>query len=146
MFKNLSPGTIGIRGLSLPQTIDLAKLNVPVLVQAFPDEVDKMRRRSVELVAETGYSNFIVDLRQLESVGHGRTFEIYDLGDSFANYEFTVWSNTAVLMPTNQAAADQIEFLHTVEINRGRGVISYVETVDEAFSWFEEMARRTGAR
>jgi hypothetical protein len=30
----------------------------------------------------------------------------------------------------------------TVEINRGRGVLSYVESVDEAFSWFEDMARR----
>ena len=30
----------------------------------------------------------------------------------------------------------------TVEINRGRGVLCYVESVNEAFSWFEDMVRR----
>ncbi len=31
---------------------------------------------------------------------------------------------------------------HTVELNRGRGVLSYVESYEEAFSWFEDVERR----
>ncbi len=105
-------------------------------------EVGEMRKRSVDLVAETGYSDFIVDLRKMQSLENGHTFAIFDLGEKFSDAHFTVWSNTAVLMPENQAAREQVEFLHTVEINRGRGVINYVETFDEAFSWFEEMGKR----
>lgn len=106
------------------------------------EQVDEMRRRTIELVAETGCRNFIVDLRSLESLEKGQTFAIYDLGEKFSDIHFTIYSNTAVLMPKNRAAREQIEFLHTVEVNRGRGVINYVESYDEAFSWFEEMARR----
>jgi hypothetical protein len=106
------------------------------------EEIGDMRRQSVELVAETGMTNFVVDLRNLQSLEHGHTFAIFDLGERFSEAHFTVWANTAVLMPENQAAREQVEFLHTVEINRGRGVINYVETFDEAFSWFEEMAGR----
>lgn len=105
-------------------------------------DVAEMRKRSVELVAETGYSNFIVDLREMLSLERGHTFAIFDLGEKFSDAHFTVWSNTAVLMPLDDAAREQIEFLHTVEINRGRGVINYVETFEEAFSWFEEMGKR----
>jgi hypothetical protein len=32
--------------------------------------------------------------------------------------------------------------MHTVEVNRGRGILSYVESYDEAFTWFDDMARR----
>ena len=101
-----------------------------------------MRQRSVELVSDTGFKNFIVDLRKLESLEKGKTFAIFDLGTKFSDHQFTIWSNTAVLMPTVEKARDQIEFLHTVEINRGRGVINYVETMEEAFSWFEVMDSR----
>jgi hypothetical protein len=45
-------------------------------------------------------------------------------------------------MPEDPAAREQVELLHTVEINRGRGVLSYFESVDEALSRFEEMARQ----
>jgi hypothetical protein len=117
-----------------------------VLIEADGDvtaaEVTDMRRHSVELVDETGFTNFIVDLRDLQSLEQGHTFAIFDLGERFSEAQFSVWANTAVLMPDNPAAREQVEFLHTVEINRGRGVINYVETFDEAFSWFEEMAGR----
>lgn len=109
------------------------------------DQVKGMRERSVELVSDTGYTDFIVDLRGLDSLDRGRIFDIYDLGDSFSDYHFTVWSNTAVLMPADETAQEQVELLHTVEINRGRGVINYVESFDEAFSWFEEMANKSRA-
>ena len=106
------------------------------------DDVREMRRRTVELAEQTGYRNFIVDTRKLLAIEDGSTLVAYDLGEQFKDSGFSVWNNTAVLMPDDPAAREQMEFLHTVEINRGRGVLSYVESVDEALSWFEDMARR----
>ena len=109
------------------------------------EQAQQMRRRSVELVEETGFKDFVVDMRRLESLEHGKTSAIVDLANDFKDHEFTVWSNTAVLMPVDKRAFEQVELLHVIEVNRGRGVISYVETMDEAFSWFEEMAHRISA-
>ena len=106
------------------------------------DEIAQMRQRSVELLDETGYKNFIVDLRELDSIERGSAFAVYDLGEKFSDYHFSVWTNTAVLLPEAEAVREHIEFLHTVEVNRGRGVLNYVESFDEAFSWFEEMESR----
>ncbi len=106
------------------------------------EDVREMRRRTVEIAEQTGYRNFIVDIRKLLSIEDGSAFIAYDLGEQFKESGFSVWNNTAVLMPEDPAAREQAEFLHTVEINRGRGVLSYVESVDDAFSWFEDMARR----
>lgn len=105
-------------------------------------EVHEMRQRCVKLVDEKGIANFIVDLRKLRSLEGGRTYAILDLGTSFSEIHLTVWSNTAVLMPEDESAQEQVELLYAVEINRGRGIINYVESFEEAFSWFEEMARR----
>ena len=107
------------------------------------EEVMQLRQRAVELIDETGYKNFIIDLRNLQSLERGRSSAIFDLGESFSEARITVWSNTAVLMPRDDNAHEQVELLHTVEINRGRGIINYVESFEEAYSWFEEMARRT---
>jgi hypothetical protein len=106
------------------------------------EDVREMRRRTVELADQTGFRNFIVDIRKLLSIEDGSAFVAYDLGEQFKESGFSVWNNTAVLMPEDPAAREQAEFLHTVEINRGRGVLSYVESVDEALSWFDDMARR----
>ena len=106
------------------------------------EDVREMRRRTVELAEQTGYRNFIVDIRKLLAIEDGSAFVAYDLGEQFKDSGFSVWNNTAVLMPEDPAAREQMEFLHTVEINRGRGVLSYVESVDEALGWFEDMARR----
>lgn len=105
--------------------------------------VQQMRRRSVEIEQETGYHNFIVDLRRLVSIGNGSTLTAYELGEDFKNSGFSVWTNTAVLLPEDPAAREQAEFMHTVEVNRGRGILSYVESYDEAYDWFEAMARRS---
>jgi hypothetical protein len=105
-------------------------------------DVREMRRRSVEMTEQTGYRNFIVDIRKLLSIDDGSDFAAFDLGDQFKETGFSVWNNTAVLMPEDPAARAQAEFLHTVEVNRGRGVLSYVESFDEAFSWFEDMGSR----
>ncbi len=105
-------------------------------------DVREMRRRSVEMTEQTGYRNFIVDIRNLLLIDDGSDFAAFDLGDQFKETGFSVWNNTAVLMPEDPAARAQAEFLHTVEVNRGRGVLSYVESFDEAFSWFEDMTSR----
>jgi len=104
-------------------------------------DVKDMRRRTVECAEQTGYRNFIVDIRKLVSIEDGSAFVAYDLGEQFKETGFSVWNNTAVLMPEDPVARSQAEFLHTVEINRGRGVLSYVESFDEAFTWFDDMAR-----
>ncbi|HSM30361.1 MAG TPA: hypothetical protein VK854_06640 [Woeseiaceae bacterium] len=106
------------------------------------EDVREMRRRTVELAEQTGYRNFIVDIRKLLSIEDGSAFVAYDLGEQFKESGFSVWNNTAVLMPKDPAAREQAELLHTVEINRGRGILSYVESIDEALSWFDDMARR----
>jgi hypothetical protein len=104
-------------------------------------DVKEMRRRAVELAEQTGHPNFVVDIRDLLSIDGGSAFSAYDLGEQFKSSGFSVWTSTAVLMPEDPAAREQAEFLHTVEINRGRGVLSYVESYDEAFTWFEDMVR-----
>jgi hypothetical protein len=104
--------------------------------------VQQMRRRSVEIAEETAYCNFIVDIRRLVAIDDGSTLTAYDLGEEFKSSGFSVWTNTAVLMPEDPAAREQAEFMHTVEVNRGRGLLSYVESYDEAYAWFEAMAQR----
>jgi hypothetical protein len=106
------------------------------------DGVQQMRRRSVETAEETGYRNFVVDIRRLVAIDDGSTLTAYDLGEEFKSSGFSVWANTAVLMPEDPAAREQAEFMHTVEINRGRGLLSYVESYDEAYAWFETLANR----
>ncbi len=106
------------------------------------EDVQQMRRRSVELVSDNGHSNFIVDLRNLTSIAQGQTSSIYNLGEAFSKSGFTIWSNTAVLMPTQDAVRKDIELLHIVEINRGRGAIKYVESIDEALSFFKNVPDR----
>ena len=105
-------------------------------------EVHEMRQRCVKLVDEKGIANFVVDFRKLRSLAGGRTSAILDLGTSFSEIHLTVWSNTAVLMPEDESAFEQVDLLYAVEINRGRGIINYVESLEEAFSWFDEMGRR----
>jgi hypothetical protein len=106
-------------------------------------DVQDMRRRTVELAEQTGYRNYIVDIRHLLSIDDGSAFSAYELGEQFKDIGFFVWTNTAVLMPEDPAAREQAEFLHTVEVNRGRGILSYVESYEEAFTWFDDMARRS---
>jgi hypothetical protein len=99
-------------------------------------EMMDMRRRSVEIAEETAYSSFIVDISDLLSIENGSTFAAYDLGERFRDSGFSYESKTAVIMPTDPDAKKQAEFLHTVEINRGRGAMKYVDTIDAALYWF----------
>jgi len=94
--------------------------------------VTAMRRRTVELQQET---NFIMDIRRLSPIEEGSTFKVHELGERFSDTGFWHDNKTAVIMPANQAAKRQIEFLHMVEINRGRGQMRYVGSSDEALIW-----------
>lgn len=105
-------------------------------------QVTRMREESVSLHEQTGHKNFIVDLRKLDSLESGKTPTIMGLGYTFSEVGFSVWTNTAVLLPVNENAREQVSLLHTVEVNRGRGVLKNVESFEEAFDWFQEMIER----
>ena len=105
----------------------------------------QMRRDCVNLTKNTGLTDFVVDMRRVTSIENGEATAIVDLGNNFKEHNFTVWSNTAVLMPLDERAYEQAELMHTIEVNRGRGVLNYVESMEEAFSWFEEMGQRVQA-
>jgi hypothetical protein len=98
--------------------------------------VDAMRGRTVELTNETGFRNYLVDMSELRSIADNDTFAAYDLGDRFGKVGIAFSTRTAVIMPTDAEARRQAEFLHTVELNRGRGDLSYVNNADEAYDWF----------
>ena len=106
------------------------------------EDIRDMRRQTVAEAEETGYSNFIMDIRELESINSGDTFATFELGEEFGDIGFSRQNNTAVLMPADEEARRQAEFLHTVEINRHRGALLYVDTIEEALSWFEDMNKK----
>jgi hypothetical protein len=97
-----------------------------------------MRARTVELTNETGFHNYLVDMRGLRSIANGDTFATFDLGDRFRDVGISFRTRTAVIMPADPDACRQAEFLHTVELNRGRGDLLYVDTEAEARDWFSE--------
>jgi len=103
-------------------------------------EMVDMRVRTMEIVKETGIHHFIVDISGLRSLEKGSTFATFELGTSFRPTGFPLRAKTAVIMPTTPAARKQAEFLHTVEINRGRGEIKYVDSIDDALYWFRASA------
>lgn len=120
-------------------TFELLPEHDTVLISATgaigPSDIRNMRRRTVEIARETGYCSFIMDIKAIDSIDKGNTFEIFELGDEFSSTGFPLRSRTAVIMPDNPAAKKQAEFLHTVEQNRGRGVMKYVESREEALGW-----------
>ena len=106
------------------------------------DQLQEMRRSAVDLTARTGFTDFIFDMREMESLENGDPAAIVDLGNAFKGHNISVWTNTAFLMPVDKRAYEQVELLLQIEINSGRGVLDYVESLEEAFVWFEEMANR----
>lgn len=106
------------------------------------DQVQEMRRQSLQLVDETGINDVVFDLRKLTSLANGDPAAIVDLGNSYKTQNIPFWANTAILMPIDKRAFEQMELLHEIEISRGRGLLEYVESVDEAVAWFEEMDHR----
>jgi len=109
------------------------------------EQLQEMRRSAVDLIAGTGITDFIFDMREVESLENGDPAAIVDLGRAFKAHHISVWTNTAFMMPVDERAFEQVELLHHIEINGGRGVLDYVENMEEAFDWFEEMANRVQA-
>ena len=99
------------------------------------DETQEMRSRTMQIIEETGIHSFVVDISELLSIEQGSTFATFDLGRKFRETGFPLNSKTAVVLPIDLNARKQAEFLHTVQINRGRGEIKYVNDVDEGLFW-----------
>ncbi len=99
-------------------------------------EIERMRARSSALALESNCSSFIMDISGLELIEKGDALAVYELGEKFQRSGFPYTTRTAVIMPVNPVAREQVEFLHTVEINRGRGVMKYVDDIDQALEWF----------
>ncbi len=99
-------------------------------------EIERMRARSSALALESNCSSFIMDLSGLELIEKGDALAVYELGEKFQRSGFPYTTRTAVIMPVNPVAREQVEFLHTVEINRGRGMMKYVDDIDQALEWF----------
>ena len=51
-----------------------------------------------------------------------------------------LWHVSAAPGEAQEAPRPHFEFLHTVEINRGRGPIKYVDSFGDAFAWFAACA------
>ena len=99
-------------------------------------EIVRMRARSSALALDSNCSSFIMDISGLELIEKGDALAVYELGEKFQRSGFPYTTRTAVIMPVNPVAREQVEFLHTVEINRGRGVMKYVDDIDQALEWF----------
>ena len=119
---------------------DQQAIAIEVSGHATTPDVVNMRRRTVELQQQTSMTRYLVDLRKLESIDEGSVFEVHELGERFAEVGFSKDNVTAVLLPEDARARRQVEFLHTVEINRGRGAIRYVDSVSDALEWFAACA------
>lgn len=112
-----------------------------VLIQAFgsvsAEEIKRMRHKTMEVLHETGFKNYVVDLSKLTSIVGQSTVTTYKLGKEFKKIKFPLSTKTAVILPTEESAREQVEFLHIVEINRMRGPIEYVSSYEEAVQWFK---------
>jgi hypothetical protein len=99
-------------------------------------EVVEMRARTIDLLEDIGPRDFVVDMSAVTSIVDQKTFAAYELGKDFRKIHFPVSVKTAIIMPISPSARRQAEFLHTVELNRGRGLLKYVANYDEALRWF----------
>ena len=108
--------------------------------QISDSEIADMRSQTVALVEGINMRNFVVDISSMLSIESGSTFATFELGDKFRSTGFPLDTKTAVIMPIDLEAKAQAELLHTVEINRGRGALKYVDSVDDALYWLRSSA------
>jgi hypothetical protein len=104
------------------------------------EDVEQMRVRTLEIVEETKFAKFIMDISDLQSIDRGDGFAAFELGQKFRSTGFPLQAKTAVIMPSAPKARSQVEFLHTVEINRGRGELEYVDSVDAGLYWLRNLS------
>jgi hypothetical protein len=103
--------------------------------QVAREDVEQMRVRTLEIAEETKFTNFIMDISELQSIDRGDGYAVFELGHKFRSTGFSLHTRTAVIMPSDPKARVQVEFLHTVEINRGRGELQYVDSIDAGLYW-----------
>jgi len=104
------------------------------------DEAHEMRSRILAIIEKTGFSRFVMDISELLSIEQGSTFAAFELGRNFRESGFPLQSKTAVILPVDPKAREQAKFLHTVQINRGRGELKYVNSIDDGLFWFRSTA------
>ena len=98
-------------------------------------DVEQMRVRTLKLVEESKYARFIMDISELQSIDGGDGYAAFTLGHEFRSTGFPLHTRTAVIMPSAPEARSQAEFLHTVEVNRGRGELKYVDSIEAGIDW-----------
>jgi len=100
------------------------------------EDINGMRRKTIELLNETGIKNYVVDMTAVTSMLEQKTTETYQMGKKFKEIVFPYSTKTAVILPRDDEARTLATFLHTVEINRVRGPMKYVSSYEEALDWF----------
>ncbi len=91
------------------------------------DDVRDARAKVEELIDQTGISDVLVDLREVESFLD--TVEIYE----FAS-DFNLTMRVAMLYDSDDSMVDDLHFLETVAINRGND-FSMHSTRQDALEW-----------
>jgi len=99
------------------------------------EDINEMRLRTTEIAAETGFSRFVMDIEDVLSIAEGSPFAVFELGSKFRSSSFPLQTQTAVIMPTDAKAREQAELMHTVQVNRGRGRLQYVDSLDDGLAW-----------
>ena len=125
--------------MSIKFTID--QKNKIILIRTIddisPKDVLEMRTWTMELLTETGIENFVVDMSAATSILYQDTVTTYKMGKEFQGLDFPLSAKTAVILPNDEEVRRQATFLHTVEVNRMRGPLKYVENYEEALDWFK---------
>jgi hypothetical protein len=85
--------------------------------------------------AEHLTNRYLVDVR--EQAAGGKAFDILALGEFLASLPPGLIEREAILMPVDQAAAEEFEFFETVCRNRGLDVRLFDER-DVALAWLTE--------
>jgi hypothetical protein len=116
---------------------DIETIAIKVCGHVAAEEVREMRKQTVQMHLDTGFQNYFVDLGDLQSIANGDDYTAYELGIEFRKTEFSLRTRTAIVLPQNARARQQAEFLHVVEINRGRGELRYVTNLEDATAWFK---------
>jgi hypothetical protein len=96
------------------------------------EEVDAAVGEAGAVGAENLTNRFLVDVRQ--QMPGGKAFDILALGEFLASLPTGLIEREAILLPEDQAAAEEMQFFETVCRNRGLDVRVFHER-DDALGW-----------
>jgi hypothetical protein len=99
------------------------------------DEMYAMRAEFRRLLDENTVSQALVDGRKITSLMDGNTTTIYKVGSDFAVSGNPQTLRTAIVLPTDPHARRDLEFLDTVEANRGRQDTKLFDDMESAWAW-----------